>query len=125
AFALWRLGARFGAARRDPPVEPGGTVSYVEGVATLYAKAGDPGGAGAILVRRALARVAAHHHLGTSDPSRMIEPLEQRRRHRAAQAVGALARLLDEGAAAHGLTRAAVEVDALAVEATRDEREVA
>ncbi len=125
AFALWRLGARFGAARRDPPAEPGGTVSYVEGVATLYAKASDPGGAGAILVRRALARVAAHHHLGTTDPSRMIELLEQRRRHRAAQAVVALARMLDEGAAAHGLTRAAVEVDALAARATCDEREVA
>ncbi len=121
AFVLWRMGARFGGARVDPPTEPGGTVSYVEGVATLYAKARDPGGAGAIVIRRALARIAAHHHLASSDTTRMIELLEQRRRHRAAQAVLALSRMLEGEAAARGLARTVEEVDRLVGEATSEE----
>lgn len=124
-FALWRVGSRFGGTRRDPPPEPGGTVSYVEGVATLYAKARDPGGAGTIVIRRALARISAHHHLATTDPTRMIELLEQRRHHRAAQAVAALARMMETEAAARGLSRIVEEVDAHVARALSEGREAA
>lgn len=118
AFALWRVGARFGAARSDPAPEPGGTASYVDSVAQLYEKAGDPGGAGRVVVRRALARIAAHHHLGSSDPDRMIERLTERSRHAAAEAVLRLAKHLDEDGGARGLTRLVAQVDALVDEAT-------
>ncbi|HEY8432817.1 MAG TPA: DUF4350 domain-containing protein [Sandaracinaceae bacterium] len=121
-LALWRLGARFGAPRTDPPPLPGGTASYVDGVATLYAKSGDPDGASAIVVRRALARIAQHHHLGTNDPSRMIDLLTSRRRHRAAQAVAVLARML-EPSPSRSLSRSVEEVDGLLARALSDERE--
>lgn len=117
-FVLWRVGARFGAARTDPPPPPGGTASYVEGVARLYEKSGDPAGAGRIVIRRALARIAAHHHLASTDPSRMIERLTERRRHAAAEAVGLLAQRLEDETGRGGLTRLSHEVDALIEKAT-------
>ncbi len=121
AFVLWRLGARFGGVTRQAPVSPGGTASYVDGVATLYQKAGDPAGAAHILVRRALARVAAHHHLSTSDPARMVELLTRRRREPVADVVAALERLDAEGAGPRGLAQLAAEVDRLLAEAIRTE----
>lgn len=117
-FVLWRVGARFGAARRDPPPPPGGTASYVEGVARLYEKSGDPASAGRIIIRRALARIAAHHHLASTEPSRMIDRLEGRGRHAAAEAVMALAERLEDDAGEKGLTRLTTEVDALLEKAT-------
>lgn len=117
-FALWRAGARFGGTRRDPAADPGGTASYVDGVARLYERSGDPEGAARIVVRRALARIAAHHHLGTSDPDRMIALLAGRSRHAAAEAVLLLAKHL-EGDRAARLTRITGEVDALVEKAIR------
>jgi hypothetical protein len=117
AFMLWRAGARFGGVESELPPQPGGTASYVDGVATLYAKARDPGGAGKIVARRALARVAAHHHLPTSDPTRMIEILTQRRRESVAGAVAALARVAESDAGARGLTQLTNEVDGIVAKA--------
>jgi hypothetical protein len=119
-FALWRLGARFGGLRADAPVEPGGTASYVDGVARLYEKAGDPSGAGHIVVRRALARIAKHHHLPSSDPARLIDAFERRGQRRAKEAVEALRAMLSDEKPSRGLTKLTAEVDRLVAAATSE-----
>lgn len=118
-LVLWRVGARFGGVRSDPPPEPGGTLSYVDGVAQLYSKARDPEGAARIVTRRGIARIAAHHHLATTDPTRMAELLEQRGQARVADAVRALAGML-EGDAPRGLTATIAAVDQHVAAAERD-----
>jgi hypothetical protein len=119
ALFIWRSGARFGAPKIEPPPEPAGTASYVDGVATLYSKARDPAGAGRIVIRRALARIAAHHHLGSADPARMAELLDERKRRGAAEAVRGLLKR-QEGDAKAGLARLVEEVDALVDQARSD-----
>ncbi len=118
AFALWRLGARFGGVRADAPEDPGGTASYVDGVARLYEKAADPSGAAHIVVERALARIARHHQLPSSDPARMIEAFERRGRKGPAEAVSALAAMLERDA--RSLTVAVADVDRWVTAATSD-----
>lgn len=120
-LALWRAGARFGGVRIDPLPEPGGTASYVDGVATLYEKASDPAGAARIVVRRALARIAAHHHVVTSDPARLMRELEERGRHDAAAAVRDLDSILVSEIGRPPLARLVSEIDARVRRAT-DER---
>jgi hypothetical protein len=120
ALALYRVGARFGGTTTEPPSPPGGTASYVGGVASLFAKSGDPEGAGRIIVRRAIARIAAHYHLPTTDPDRLVQLLTERSRHEAGRSVVLLARLLDGKAGARGLSQLAEEVDALLAKATAD-----
>ena len=114
---IWRLGAAFGAHEKDAPEGPRGTASYVEGVGTLYAKAKDPAGAVAILVRRALERIAAHHHVSERDPARLAEQLEARRRQGAADAVRAIEASAAEALGRGGLPRFAARLDQLTVEA--------
>lgn len=121
-FALWRFGARFGGTRADPEPEPAGTVSYVEGVGTLYARARDPAGAAKILVRRALERIGAHHHLDGQDPKKLADELDGRRRPAAAEAVRRIAAHLADGVGRGGLTRFASELDSLVQRAVADER---
>lgn len=110
-FVIWRFGARFGSPRDPAPPEPAGTASYVEGVGTLYAKAKDPVGAAGILVRRALERIAAHHHVDAKGAAPLADTLEARKRKEAAEAVRAIATLESE-AAAHGLPRFTERLDA-------------
>jgi hypothetical protein len=114
---LRRLGAAFGAHVTDAPERPKGTASYVEGVATLYAKARDPAGAVAIMVRRALERIAAHHHVAERDPARLAEHLEARNRQAAADAVRAIEASANEALGRGGLPRFAARLDQLTVEA--------
>lgn len=120
-FVLWRLGARFGSVRPEVVAEPVGTASYVDGVAQLYEKARDPAGAGRIVARRALAQVAAHHHLGSADPARMLQLFEQRGQRRRAEAVRALEGLLaDDDAKPRDLVRLVEEADRLVARANGD-----
>lgn len=114
---IWRLGAAFGAHERDAPVQPGGTASYVEGVGTLYAKAKDPAGAMAIMVRRAMERIAAHHHVLERDPDRLAEHLEARHRKGAADAVRAIVESASQPLGRGGLPRFTTRLDRLTSEA--------
>ncbi|HJL17481.1 MAG TPA: DUF4350 domain-containing protein [Sandaracinaceae bacterium LLY-WYZ-13_1] len=118
-FGLWRFGARFGSPRPEPPPDPAGTASYVEGVGTLYAKARDPEGAARILARRALERIGAHHHLDPRDAEHLARQLEARRRVEAAEAVRAIASRADRPVGRRGLARLADELDAQVAAATR------
>lgn len=122
AVAVWRLGARFGSALSPPAPELGGTASYVEGVALLYAKAKDPPGAARILVRRALSRIGAHHHLDSRDPRALADALEARGRREAAQAVRAIAGATPRRRGPFGLPRFADELDALLRRAVAEPR---
>jgi hypothetical protein len=121
-FALWRLGARFGGARHPVPPPPAGTASYVAGIASLYAKAGDPVATANILVKRALVRIAAHHHLPHSDAELLGTALEDRGRKTEAALVRKLAALstaeLQSGAE---LVHRAREIDAALAAATQNE----
>jgi len=110
---LWRLGAKFGAHQRPAPDDPGGTASYVEGVGTLYAKAKDPAGAIAILIRRALERIAAHHHLPNRDAGRLADALESKHQTDAAQAVRDIAAVQAQPMPRGGLSKVAERLDAL------------
>lgn len=112
-LVLWRLGAVFGAHREDAPPDPAGTASYVEGVGALYAKAKDPRGTAAILIRRAIEQIAEHHHLRERDPARLADALEARRRPDAADAVRAIAASEAEAAERGGLARLVARIDEL------------
>ncbi len=92
-FALWRFGARFGGTQRPAPLPPAGTASYVAGIASLYARAGDDGAVAGILARRALARVAAHHRLPPAEAGALAAALTRRGRGAEADAVRRLAEL--------------------------------
>lgn len=116
---LWRGGARFGALRAEPPAEPGGTASYVGSVAELYRQSRDEAGAAKVLIRRALGRIAEHHHLASRDPGRMIELFTERGLHETAEAVRALERLASEGTRL-GLARSSEKVDELVARATEE-----
>jgi hypothetical protein len=84
---LWRSGARFGGVREPEPAPPAGTASFVAALGGLFARARDPVGAAQVLVKQALGRVAAHHHLPPSAPRALALELEQRGLREAAQAV--------------------------------------
>jgi hypothetical protein len=88
---LWTGGVRFGAPRTDPPPPPAGTSSYVDAIARLYRRSGDAHGAMRILVKRALTRVARHHHLPSADPEALAKTLDARMRSGEARAVRRLA----------------------------------
>lgn len=117
-FVLWRLGAKFGAHQRPAPDDPGGTASYVEGVGTLYSKAKDPAGAIAILIRRALERIAAHHHLPSRDAARLADDLESKHQLDAAKAVRDIAAVQAQPMPRGGLSKVAERLDALTRTAT-------
>lgn len=112
-FVVWRLGASFGSPTRDAPEEPAGTASYVEGVGTLYAKAKDPRGAVEILVRRALERIARHHHLASREAGKLASELDARKRKEAAEAVRGIQRCAAEDPARVGLPKLAARLDEL------------
>ncbi len=117
AFIGWRRGARFGAPQTDAPSSPAGTASYVKAVGTLYQKARDPAGAAEVLVRRALAQIAAHHHVDAREPGPLATRLSERHRHDAASAVLELANLAPEK---NRLAAFADRVDGLVTKALRD-----
>ncbi|MBX3270355.1 MAG: DUF4350 domain-containing protein [Sandaracinaceae bacterium] len=117
-FVLWRVGASFGAPARPAPEDPAGTASYVEGVGTLYAKARDPKGAIEILVRRALERIARHHHVASRDAQKIAEALDERRQTDAAEAVRAIERAAASPPARGGLERFTARLDELTRVAT-------
>lgn len=87
ALVLWRHGARLGEPRLAPLPPPAGTASYVSAVGALYGKAKDPAGAIAIVVRHALAQIAAHHHVTATDPAALVKALEERKQPHAVAAV--------------------------------------
>ncbi len=92
---LWlaRAGARFGAVRRDRAKAPRGSASFVAAMGQLYSGSRDQDGAVDAIVRRALARVARHHHLPVSSADRLARVLTDRGTHVAAEAVQELASL--------------------------------
>lgn len=121
-FALWRLGARFGGTRRPAPPPPAGTASYVAGIAALYAKAADPVATAGILAKRALVRIAAHHHLPHADAALLTKALDDRGRKEDAALVQRIAMLA--AAPVNGgaeLVSRAREIDAALAAATKDE----
>lgn len=121
-LALWRLGARFGGTRHPVPPPPAGTASYVAGIASLYAKVGDPMATATILVKRALVRIAAHHHLPHSDAELLARALEERGRKAEAVLVRRLATLATtEVKVGAGLVDRAREIDATLALATQSE----
>ncbi len=119
-FALFRLGARFGGVKRAPPEEPAGTASYVGAVGALYQKSRDSGGAAQLLVRNALSRIAAYHHLGATSPDVMARVLDDRKRADAATAVRALFAVPATKMKPRELVERAREIDALTARAMRE-----
>jgi hypothetical protein len=112
-FVLWRVGARFGAVTRTAPEEPAGTASYVGAVGALYQKSGDSAGAALLLLKNALHRVAAYHHLAPSDAEGLARALEERKRSDEAGAVRALGALGGAKSSGRELVEHAKEIDAL------------
>jgi hypothetical protein len=119
AIVLLRSGRRFGAPRKDAPPEVVTTASFVAAIGALFARVRDPRGSLEILVRRALARIAEHHHLDEIDAARLEKLLRGRRRERAADAVRDVARLADD-ARAVSLAEATRELDAMTERAVSD-----
>jgi hypothetical protein len=118
AFALWRAGARFGSPRPEPPPAPAGTASYVGGVASLYGKARDARALLAVLARRALGRVAAHHRVPPVDPALLAAALEDRGRARAAAEVRRIEEIAASADPAARLVERVRAIDAALARAT-------
>ncbi len=118
ALALARAGARFGAPRSKIARPPAGTRSFLAAVGTLYEKAGDPKAASAVLVRHALSRIAAHHHIETVEPGHLVDALEQKTRKDEAAAVRELIAVSADRK--RDLVLVARRIDALVMRATAD-----
>ena len=116
---LWRRGARFGAPHQPPTAPPPGTASYVGGIGALYGKSKDAAGALAIMARRALLRVAQHHHLPPQESEQMARELEARSQNRAAKTVRSLAWMATQPSPANLLTSAR-QIDELVALATTE-----
>lgn len=113
-LGMWRLGARIGEPRDEPTLKAGGTASYVDAIAILYRRCGDPAGVLAIVVRRALQQIAAHHHLASSDAGHIQAALHSRSRTQAAEAVAKLSTIeAARPAKVRELTGFAREIDSL------------
>jgi hypothetical protein len=84
---LWRAGARFGGVRRVVAPSPGGTTSFVTALGGLYQGAGDAAAAVRLIGRAALARIAAHHAIGSVRAAALERALDQRGATQASQAV--------------------------------------
>ncbi|MFO0708600.1 MAG: DUF4350 domain-containing protein [Sandaracinus sp.] len=119
AIVLVRSGRRFGAPRRDRPVEVVTTASFVSAIGALFAKVRDPRGSFRILARRAYARIADHHHVEELDPAKLEEVLRARKREHAADAVRDIARLAKDGKS-DSLADATRQLDALTERAMTD-----
>jgi hypothetical protein len=90
---LWRGGARFGGVRDAPEPAPAGTASFVAATGRLFARAGDPAGAAQILVKQALGRVAAFHHVPAATPHKLARALYERGLAKAGDAVRTIGEL--------------------------------
>jgi hypothetical protein len=110
---LWRSGVRFGGVRQPPEAAPAGTASYVAALGGLFARSGDPAGSVHVLVKQALARVAAHHHLPPSGARKLATELHERGLHEAAAAVRAIAEAEQTALRGEpgGLTKTSRELD--------------
>jgi len=117
---LWRCGARFGGVRDPEPAAPAGTASFVAALGGLFARARDPAGAAQVLVKQALGRIAAYHHLPPSLARALAIELEQRGLREPAQAVRSIAEaehalLADQG----GLVKLSRRLDQAVARACR------
>jgi len=122
---LWRMGARFGAFRREAKPPPAGTASYVSAIGTLYGKAKDPAGALRIVARHALARIAAHHHVSSGEPGALAKSLEGRARPEAIHAVAQIAALSEQPVlGAQQLMARVKEIDRAVARATESDGRV-
>jgi hypothetical protein len=122
-FLVLRRGRRFGAPREEPEPPPAGTASYVGAVGSLYEKSGDARAALGRVVKHALGRIAAHHHLeaGSSEP--LAKALDERSRIDEARAVRELAGLAGlPSRTSSELVGRLREVDALVARATETSR---
>jgi hypothetical protein len=119
-LVLWRGGARFGGVRDAPEPAPAGIASFVAATGRLFARAGDPAGAAQILVKQALGRVAAFHHLPATPAHKLARALDERGLAQAGGAVRAIGELenrppRDEG----GLVALSRALDDAVARATR------
>src|SRR6185295_18217202 len=92
-LVLWRAGARFGGVREAPEPAPAGTASFVAATGRLFARASDPPGAAQILVKQALGRVAAFHHVPSTTSHKLARALAERGLTKSADAVRAIGEL--------------------------------
>jgi hypothetical protein len=109
-LSLWRAGARFGALHSSAPPIPQGTASFVSAMGQLYASVHDDAGATAILVRRACARIATHHHVPFGSSIKLERALRERGAHAAADSVRELAAVL-KNADKRSLVERAARID--------------
>jgi hypothetical protein len=84
---LWRAGARFGGVRSVVEPPRGGTTSFVTALGGLYRGAGDAPAAVRLIGRAALARIAAHHAIGSVQAAALERALDQRGATQARDAV--------------------------------------
>jgi hypothetical protein len=84
---LLRAGARFGAVRKPPAAPPRGTASFVAAMGRLYSGARDPAATLDAIARRALARIALHHHVPNGPAVNLQRSLLERNATIAAKAV--------------------------------------
>jgi hypothetical protein len=115
---LWRAGARFGPIVRAQERVPEGTASFVSAMGQLYASSSDEDGAVAILVRRACARIAAHHHVPFGSSNKLERALRERSAIDAAEAVRELSALL-RNEAKRSLPARVERIDRAVARATR------
>jgi hypothetical protein len=114
ALLLFRLGARLGVPREEPPPRAGGAEAYVEALGGLYARTRDRAGVLAVLRRGALERIARAHRARGREPAAILEEVGTRLPERARAAVLALGADGAPPANDRALVEGAKAIDALA-----------
>ena len=93
ALFLIRAMQRFGAEQKQVAPARITTASFVAGVGALFGKLGDPNGSLQLLTKRAIRRIAEHHHIDETVPSKLEAKLRERKRDDVADAVQGIAAL--------------------------------
>lgn len=117
---LWWAGVRFGSPRAPAAPAPGGTASYVGAIGQLYRRSKDASGAARIVVRRALGRIARHHHLPPADAEGLAKALDERARTGEARAVREIAAIERSSSAERNLVATLRAIDRATDRATTD-----
>lgn len=116
ALFLGRAMQRFGAEQKQIVQARITTTSFVAGVGALFSKLGDPNGSLALLTKRAIRRIAEHHHIDEVTPGKLEARLRERKRNDVADAVRDIAALTTKE-----LVQGTRELDKLVEKALQDD----
>ncbi|MBC7172117.1 MAG: hypothetical protein H5U40_06820 [Polyangiaceae bacterium] len=120
ALLLFRLGARLGRPVEPSPPRAEGSDTFVEAVGGLYERSGDRAAVVEVLRRRALARIARHHRVDSTDADVLAKSVAGRVSELTERAISALGGSSAPIPSDRAMIERARAIDALTADATSE-----